>query len=185
MYVKLKVIYMSNCILCNDCEQKINMKKICHCKKRMLMTGTLTKEQIENIIHSQSHGRLACSEDNKPYIVPVCYGYDGQYMYCQSKQGKKLTILRKNPNICFQIDTVTNLNHWQSVLIYGTFEELDVEEAVQARSLLFSKVLTLMTETVAHSFEHNSNKHPIDDSNRIKEIMFRINILETTGRFEK
>jgi len=149
------------------------------------MTGTLTNEQIENIIQSQSHGRLACTEDNKPYIVPVCYGYDGKNMYCQSKQGKKINILRKNPNICFQVDIITNMNNWQSVIIYGTFEELAEEEALQARSLLFDKVLTLMTKTVIHSFEHTNHNRLIDDSNRIKDVMFKINIQETTGRFEK
>jgi nitroimidazol reductase NimA-like FMN-containing flavoprotein (pyridoxamine 5'-phosphate oxidase superfamily) len=148
------------------------------------MIGELTKDQIENILQSQAHCRIACTDGLMPYLVPVSYAYDGKYIYCQSKEGKKLTILRKNPNVCVQVETMSSMNNWQSVIVYGTFEELENEDAIKARKFLFSNVLTLMTSAAIHSFQHN-NVNEIKDDNRIKDIMFRVKINEVTGRYEK
>lgn len=148
------------------------------------MIGELTKGQIENILQSQAHCRMACTDGLMPYLVPVSYAYDGKYIYCQSKEGKKINILRKNPNVCVQVETMSGMNNWQSVIVYGTFEELENEDAIKAREFLFSNVLTLMTSAAIHSFQHDTTNES-DDNNRIKDIMFRIKINEVTGRYEK
>lgn len=148
------------------------------------MHGELTKQQTENILLSQSVCRIACIDGKFPYIVPLNYFYDGKYIYAQSQEGKKIKALRKNPNVCIQVDIVNSMNNWQSVIIYGEFEELKGEESEKARALLFDSIFTLMTNAKTHKFEHNRDAI-IDDSNRIKLIMFRIKLLETMGRFEK
>ena len=148
------------------------------------MLGTLTKEEIENIIMSQSLCRVACSDAKKPYVVPVSYAYDGKYIYFQTKEGKKIDILRKNPQVCIEIDLMMSMNHWQCVLINGKFEELKADEAVKAREILFNKILTLLTSSTIPDID-NSKKENIDDSNRIKPIMCRVLITEKSGRFEK
>ncbi len=148
------------------------------------MIGELNKEQIENVIQSQMHGVLGCMDGEKPYMVPVSYAYDGTNIYCQSKEGKKISLLRKNPNLCFHILIITSMNVWQSVLLYGTFEELEDKAALKARTILFDKILTLYTNAEVHKFEHSGGEE-IEDKNRIKDVMFKINIKEKTGRYEK
>ncbi len=148
------------------------------------MTGILTKDQIDNILKSQSIGRLACADGKHPYVVPITYYYDGDAIICQSQEGKKIKILRKNPHVCFQVDLVTSMNNWQSIQAFGTYEELDEEKAEKAREKLFGNVFTLMTEARSHHFEHDL-ADKIDDSNRIKHVMFKIKIREVAGRFEK
>jgi len=32
--------------------------------------------------------------------------------------------MRKNPEVCFQLDVIENLASWRSVICWGTFEEL-------------------------------------------------------------
>jgi len=60
---------------------------------------------IESIILRSSVCRLALSEDNRPYIVPLCFGYKDNTLYFHSaRKGKKLDILRKNNNVCFEFD---------------------------------------------------------------------------------
>jgi hypothetical protein len=149
-----------------------------------IMIGELTKEQIENVLQSQVHCRLACIDEKKPYLVPVSYAYDGKFIYCQSKEGKKINLLRKNPNVCIQVQIMTSMNNWQSVLVYGIYEELKDNAAAEARKILFDKVLTLFTSAAVHKFEHSEGE-TIEDKNRIKDIMFKINIQEITGRYEK
>lgn len=52
------------------------------------MLGELNEIQMHNLLMSQASGRLGCSVDNQPYIVPVTYAYDGKYIYGQLTEGK-------------------------------------------------------------------------------------------------
>lgn len=149
------------------------------------MLGHLNEMQIENVLVSQVLGRLACTDGEQPYIVPVTYAYDGKYIYGQTKEGKKLNILRKNPHVCFEVDMMTDMANWQSVLVYGIFEELNEQEALQARDILFNRVFHLMTSATVHPKEHDPEDGGIEDTNRVKPVMYRIKIDERTGRFEK
>jgi len=60
---------------------------------------------IEDILSKASVCRLALCEDNRPYVVPLCFGYkeNALYFHC-AMEGKKLEILRKNNNVCFEVD---------------------------------------------------------------------------------
>ncbi len=148
------------------------------------MLGELNNTQIENILSSQVIGRLACTDGKQPYVVPVTFKYDGKYLYGQTNEGKKLKILRKNPNVCFVVDRMTDMRNWESVLVYGKFEELDEKEAVEARGIFFDRMFQLMTSSTIHGHEHTV-KGTVDDSARVKYVMYRIKIKKITGRFEK
>jgi nitroimidazol reductase NimA-like FMN-containing flavoprotein (pyridoxamine 5'-phosphate oxidase superfamily) len=148
------------------------------------MLGELNTQEIQNILLSQVVGRLACTDKKQPYIVPVTYAYDGEYIYGQSNEGLKLAILRKNPIICFEVDVMTDMANWRSVIVSGNFEELKDMEADKARDILFGRVFTLMTSSTIHAHQHDVEEKP-DDSNRVKHIMYRIKIRKITGRFEK
>ena len=150
------------------------------------MTGELNETQINNVLTSQVFGNLACSNTRYPYIVPITYLFDGNFIYCQSLEGKKLDIMRKNPNVCFQVDLVIDMNNWQSVIIYGQFEELKDNKSDEARELLFSNVLPLMTQSAIHQYQHEKDPlTELPDNNRVKPIFFKIRINEKTGRYEK
>lgn len=148
------------------------------------MLGTLDDSQIRNVLSSQVLGRLACTDGEYPYIVPLTYSYDGKYIYGQTCEGTKLSILRRNPHVCFEADMMTDMANWQCVLAFGEFEELQGEAAEKAREILFGRVFSLMTSSTLHAHEH-ANGEVVDDSNRVKPVMYRIKINELSGRFEK
>ena len=61
--------------------------------------------EIENIIRRASVCRLGLCEKEHPYIVPLCFGYEDNVLYFHSApDGRKLDILKKNNNVCFEID---------------------------------------------------------------------------------
>ena len=148
------------------------------------MRGELNKQQIDNLLLSLSVGRIGVSEEKRPYIVPVTYVYDGKSIICQTNEGMKLDILRRNPHVCFEVDSMTDMANWQSVVLWGVFEELHGEDASKARTYMFDRVFPLLTYCRVHPAGHE-NTSIIDDSNRVKAVMFRIVIVEKTGRFEK
>jgi hypothetical protein len=62
-------------------------------------------DEIESIIGKSLVFRLAFSENNRPYIVPLCFGYKDHtlYFHC-APEGRKIDILRKNNQVCFEFD---------------------------------------------------------------------------------
>jgi uncharacterized protein len=152
--------------------------------KNEIMLGELNDIEIRNILSSQVIGRLACTDGKQPYIVPVTYTYDGKYIYGQTNEGTKLTMIRKNPNVCFEIDTMTDMRNWKSVLIYGKFEELKNKLAEKARDILFDHVFPLLTSSTINPYGHEVTAK-VDNGTRVKFVMYRIKIRRITGRFER
>ncbi len=63
-----------------------------------------TKE-LESIISRSDVCRIALSENNSPYIFPVCFGYKDNCLYFHSAaDGKKIDIIKKNNRVCFELD---------------------------------------------------------------------------------
>lgn len=148
------------------------------------MLGELNDIEIKNVLSSQVLGRLACTDGRQPYIVPLTYTYDGDFIYGQINEGMKLNMLRKNPKVCFEVDIMSDMRNWKSVQVFGEFQELKNKNAEKARDILFNRVFPLITSSTVHAHEHEE-KGKIDDSNRVKDIMYRIKIKKFTGRFEK
>ena len=65
--------------------------------------------QIERILSTAKVLHLGMAVENEPYVVPMNYGHtyeDGKLvLYLHSAvRGKKLDMLRKNPNVFFELD---------------------------------------------------------------------------------
>jgi uncharacterized protein len=149
------------------------------------MLGELNEIQMNHFLLTQAVGRIACTDGKKPYIVPVTYVYDGKDIIGQTREGKKLDMLRNNPNVCFEVDAMHNMANWRSIIINGTFSELKGTDADKAREYLFNQIWPYLTSSTIHSHEHEASHASVNDVNRVKPIMFRIKIKEKTGRFEK
>lgn len=95
--------------------------------------------EILGIIEKSEVCRVAFSDDNMPYIVPMNFGYTYENkkltLYFHSAfEGKKIDLLRKNPNVCFEFDCYHNLitgeracnytAEFESVIGFGTIKEL-------------------------------------------------------------
>lgn len=58
--------------------------------------------------------RLGLVDDGKPYVVPLSFGYTMAgseltiYLHCVQK-GRKLAVLKKNPQVCIEMDRMTQL----------------------------------------------------------------------------
>ena len=147
------------------------------------MFNTLSNKRIIDLVSNTVIGRLGCQADGKMYVVPISYAYDGDYIYARTFEGMKLTMMRKNPNVCFQVDKIENMSDWESVIIWGTFEELtDTKEREKGLKILLSKIPpNVSAESVKLTPEW---PFPNNDFKRIDGIVYRIRIKEMTGRCE-
>jgi nitroimidazol reductase NimA-like FMN-containing flavoprotein (pyridoxamine 5'-phosphate oxidase superfamily) len=144
--------------------------------------AALTAEQIDQVLRSEVVGRIGCHADDKTYVVPLAYVYDGQYIYGHTGDGMKLRMLRANPNVCFEVDHVVSLTNWQSVIAWGRFEELHGEEADRAVRLLAERIRSLVAD----------NKRPVADvaargeaMDEQRPVVYRISLTERTGRSDQ
>lgn len=90
------------------------------------MLGNLNTKQIEELLSSSFIGRIGCTSDGKTYIVPITYFYENNFPICHTRNGLKVEMMRKNPNVCFEIDKMENMSNWQSVIVQGVYDELEL-----------------------------------------------------------
>lgn len=148
------------------------------------MLGTLSNTQIEKLLTSSFMGRIGSHAFGKTYILPVSYAYKDNCVYVHTYEGLKLSMMRQNPNVCFEVENLEDRANWQTVVAWGVFKELiEEEERNEGLRILTNRPFSgEASETV-----HLGNLWPFapDDVSRIDGIVFRILLTEKTGRFEK
>lgn len=114
----------------------------------------IEKEKIKAIMELAHVVHLGLFDEHYPYVVPVNYGYEWTeqeqlVLYIHgARQGKKISLIKKNPHVCIQLDT----NHalidtgkiaekysfaYQSVIGYGTATLInEFEEKIHALECL-------------------------------------------------
>ena len=148
------------------------------------MLGKLNLNEVDALLETEVIGRIGCSIHNKTHIVPVYYAYDGKYIYGVSKEGNKIDIMRKNPQVCFEVEHVENLAHWKTAVVQGEFEEVkDKEERKKILQIIHARSMPVIMGEIAHL----SPYWPFQpsDINSIEGVVYRIAIKEKEGRFEK
>jgi nitroimidazol reductase NimA-like FMN-containing flavoprotein (pyridoxamine 5'-phosphate oxidase superfamily) len=133
------------------------------------MIGLMSETEIEAMLFHHRVGRLGCTANDRPYVVPINYVFDGAYLYSFSSPGRKIDIMREQPLVAFQVDEIENDATWRSVMIEGTYQELSGRERDAAIRLLAAS-----DDVVART---------LTAGERI--VVFRIALTERSGRFER
>ena len=138
------------------------------------------KTAMESIILKSSVCRLAFSEKNRPYIVPLCFGYEDDTLYFHSaREGRKLDILRKNNMVCFEFDIDNEIVEaddacawgmkFQSVIGFGRGSIIDDIESKR-------KALNIIMQ----QYSRNSYEYP--DKAVKKIVVIKVEIEHMTGK---
>ena len=90
-----------------------------------------------------NYAHLACSRDDEPYVVPVHYAFDGDYVFIYTTEGKKSGILDSNPKVCLQAEDVEDNEHWVSVMAFGEVERVPDDARSEALDLILNVNPTL------------------------------------------
>lgn len=84
----------------------------------------LTNTECLEMLTRVRFGRLGCSRDNQPYVVPIYFAYHDKHLYSYAALGQKIEWMRANPLVCVEADEIINHRHWRSVIVQGRYEEL-------------------------------------------------------------
>jgi nitroimidazol reductase NimA-like FMN-containing flavoprotein (pyridoxamine 5'-phosphate oxidase superfamily) len=132
------------------------------------MIGLMSDAEIDAILARHKIGRLGCCANDRPYVVPINYAFDGLNIFGYSAPGRKIEIMREQPLVAFEVDEIDNDTCWRSVLVEGRFYELSGRE----RNAAINRLST-GNDLVAKS---------LSAADRI--IIYRISVDERSGRFE-
>lgn len=134
-------------------------------------------DECKELLSRVTIGRLACALQDQPYVVPVCFSYEPEYLYVFSTVGQKIKWMRQNPKVCLQADEIADRSNWTSVIVSGTYVELCEpqynEEKQHARKRL-AKISEWWQTPLAERREGTSDLS-------IEPVFFRINIESISG----
>lgn len=79
------------------------------------------RKTIDDILRQATVCRLGLCDDDRPYVVPLNFGYDGECLYFHSaREGRKMEVLRANPKVCFEVDVDHELVPTDTACDWGT-----------------------------------------------------------------
>jgi hypothetical protein len=136
---------------------------------------------IEDILSGSDVCRIAMIENNRPYIVPLNYGYKNNTLYFHSSElGKKIELLKADNKVCFEIELFSQVTKkenpcdwstkYRSVIGYGTIEFITgSREKRNGLDII-----------MAHYGKKDKNTYP--DSIIEKVMILKLKIEEITGK---
>ena len=141
----------------------------------MIEVEELSDEEIAEILGRVEFGHLACCHEGRPYVVPAHYAYEDGSIYIYTTEGKKADIISENPNVCVQVESVTDNRHWESVIVDGVATRLTVGPEREHALELIVAINPTLTPAVSI--------HWMDDWVRENvEVIYRITPTHTSGR---
>jgi nitroimidazol reductase NimA-like FMN-containing flavoprotein (pyridoxamine 5'-phosphate oxidase superfamily) len=88
----------------------------------------LANDEIERVLRAEVVGRIGCHADGRTYVVPVSYIFEGGAVYAHSRDGLKVRMMRRNPEVCFGVDHVEDLVNWHSTICCASLTEMSGRE---------------------------------------------------------
>jgi len=143
----------------------------------------ISKTQNESVIRKcQSCSIAMVDPEGKPYVIPMNFGYDGEYVFFHgSATGKKVDVLKNRADVCISFSTDHELRYvneevacswsmrYRSVIVYGKAEFVeDPEERINCLNII-------MAHYTDRKFEYNAPA--------IREVMvFKVRVEKMEGR---
>ena len=111
----------------------------------------LTTSESTNVLRDNYNGHLAYISKGKPYVLPITFYFDAtdHSIISYTTEGHKIDAMRENPLVSMISEQVQSLANWKSVLIQGSFEELEGSLAKQ-KLQQFSEGVKNITQRKEH-----------------------------------
>ena len=137
----------------------------------------LSRAEIEQILQRNRVGRIAFSFHDRVDIQPIHYIYDHGWLYGRTSEGEKISTLKHNQWVAFEIDEIDGLFEWRSVVIHGSFWTLSPVGSPRAEEL-WAKAAKLVAQIVPGAL---TDTDPV----AFRHTLFRIAVGDAHGREAK
>ena len=104
---------------------------------------SLSENEINQFLKEWTWGTLIAIEDDKPYAIELSYATDGEYIYCGSMPGGRMSrCVQDNTNVVFKVcESSKDTSTFRSVIVEGTVKKLTQrKEIVSGLRVLYKKL---------------------------------------------
>ena len=137
----------------------------------------LSRSEIEAMLLRNRVGRLAFSIHDRVDIQPIHYIYERGWLYGRTSEGDKLSTLKHNQWVAFEVDEITDLFDWRSLVIHGSFWIMHPRGSPRAEEL-WTKAAELVSKIVPGALTES-------DPVAFRQVLFRIAVGDVRGREAK
>jgi nitroimidazol reductase NimA-like FMN-containing flavoprotein (pyridoxamine 5'-phosphate oxidase superfamily) len=81
----------------------------------------LERDEIDAVLARNHVGRIAYAFHDHVDIEPINYAYEDGWVYGRTGPGTKLLTLEHHPWVAFEVDEISGLFDWTSVVAHGAF----------------------------------------------------------------
>ncbi len=150
------------------------------------MIRTLNSKENLQLLSTNYIGFLSYIYRNRPFVVPITYFYDkkNNVIISYSGNGHKIRAMRKHDQVSLEVAEIDSVNDWKSILVQGTFRQLQGSEAKAYLHEFSLGVKDLVIKKEGRSLDfisEFSSKIYRDDI----PVIYTIKVEEITGRMRR
>ena len=139
---------------------------------------------IEEILNKCKTCHLALNDSNFPYIVPLSYGHQFEggvltlFFHC-AFEGKKIDILKVDPNVCFEMSSEGDPVHTETPCNSGYY----YESIIGNGKVVFVDNIAEKCNALAHIMFQQSGQNAVFSKEQANTVcVFKIVTREFTGK---
>ncbi|WP_414470262.1 pyridoxamine 5'-phosphate oxidase family protein [Methanobacterium sp. ACI-7] len=138
---------------------------------------------IEEILKEAQVCRIALCDIDKPYIIPMNFGFKDNYLYIHSaSEGRKIDIINKNNNICFEVDIKEEIIKAEDACNWG-MKYYSVIGSGKAHFIEDIKGKKEALDIIMQKYSgNNASEFKYSLQSLKKTVVIKINITEITGK---
>ena len=134
----------------------------------------LTRGEIEAVLARHHVGRMAFAFLSRVDIEPIHYVYADGALFGRTTPGTKLTMLKHQPWVAFEVDEVEGPFDWRSVVLKGTVYFLGPDQ-VSHPADAYEHAVRVIKSVMPQAFTRDD---PVPD----RTILFRLHVDSMVGR---
>ncbi|HOL17197.1 MAG TPA: pyridoxamine 5'-phosphate oxidase family protein [Bacillota bacterium] len=146
------------------------------------MSRELLAEEIEQILNQSEVGRLGLCRDARPYVVPLCYYYNGKAIYFHgAPRGRKVDCIKDGGRACFLVDHFMEVQKSENPCKFNVaFKSVMVEGPVTLVEDEEEKVAALQGLAARYGGPEAASRLAAGDTRRT--AVFKLLIEQKSGR---
>jgi nitroimidazol reductase NimA-like FMN-containing flavoprotein (pyridoxamine 5'-phosphate oxidase superfamily) len=139
-----------------------------------------SRKEIEAIIRKSTVCRLALTDEEYPYLVPLCFGYKDNSLYFHSSpKGKKLDLIKKNNTVCFEFDIVHEIKVADSPCEWG----MKYESVIGFGEASFIEDPDSKQKALDIIMEQYSDRSSLCSETKVRQtVIIKVEIMRMTGK---
>lgn len=146
----------------------------------MSSTEEMSHKEVEQFLTCARVGRLGICLEDGPYVVPVGYAYAaGKIFFHTCNTGLKMKGIKRNPNVCFEVDEeLSDISLSKSVIVFGT------AEIIHNKAKMIPYLQKLIDKyRIAVGFDEYMNRPGRDKKSELEAVRIcTITVKKMTGR---